>query len=26
MEALLSARWMPNPFLADRDALSLGVT
>jgi diguanylate cyclase len=25
MEALLSARWMPMPFLADREALSLGV-
>jgi len=24
MEALLSARWMPMPFLADREALSLG--
>ncbi len=25
MEALLSARWMPMPFLADREALSLGT-
>ncbi|MEB3980315.1 EAL domain-containing protein [Mycobacterium sp. 663a-19] len=25
MEALLAARWMPMPFLADREALSLGV-
>jgi EAL domain-containing protein (putative c-di-GMP-specific phosphodiesterase class I) len=25
MEALLSARWMPMPFLADREALSLGA-
>ncbi len=25
MEALLSTRWMPMPFLANRDALSLGV-
>jgi diguanylate cyclase len=25
MEALLSARWMPMPFLADRQALSLGA-
>ena len=25
MEELLSARWMPMPFLADREALSLGV-
>ncbi|WP_313862904.1 EAL domain-containing protein [Mycobacterium sp.] len=25
MEALLSARWMPMPFLADREALSLGM-
>lgn len=25
MEALLSARWLPMPFLADREALSLGV-
>ncbi len=24
MEALLSARWMPMPFLADRESLSLG--
>jgi diguanylate cyclase len=24
MEALLSARWLPMPFLADREALSLG--
>jgi diguanylate cyclase (GGDEF)-like protein len=26
MEALLSARWMPMPFLADREALSQGAT
>jgi diguanylate cyclase len=25
MEALLSARWMPMPFLADREALSMGA-
>ncbi|KZS62587.1 putative bifunctional diguanylate cyclase/phosphodiesterase [Mycobacterium ostraviense] len=25
MEALLSARWMPMPFLADREALTLGA-
>ncbi len=25
MEALLSARWMPMPFLADREALSIGA-
>ncbi|OBF56583.1 hypothetical protein A5787_02025, partial [Mycobacterium sp. 852002-50816_SCH5313054-b] len=25
MEALLAARWMPMPFLADREALSLGA-
>ncbi|OMC15767.1 MULTISPECIES: bifunctional diguanylate cyclase/phosphodiesterase [unclassified Mycobacterium] len=25
MEALLSARWLPMPFLADRESLSLGV-
>ncbi|OMC45386.1 hypothetical protein A5745_15105 [Mycobacterium sp. IS-2888] len=25
VEALLSARWLPMPFLADRDSLSLGV-
>jgi diguanylate cyclase len=26
MEALLAARWMPLPFLADRDALTLRST
>lgn len=26
MEALLSARWMPMPFLADRESSSLGST
>jgi len=25
MEALLAARWLPMPFLADREALSLGA-